>query len=224
MTWARPATGWAAGLDDGAWQALAVRGRHRKMARGSTLFAQGERTGAVAILVDGRLKIARVTDDGTEALLAVRGPGDLVGELAALDGRPRSASVTALEPASLLVVEAGVFRSWLRAYPDVALRLLAVLAGRLRDADIVRAEFPATDVTARLARRLLQLAAQYGEPDGDTVRIDLPVTQDDLAGWVGASREAVAKGMRRLRDAGAVTTARRQVAVRDVAALRRLAR
>lgn len=224
MTRAKPGTGWARDLAPSAWSDLDARARLRRLSRGSALFVQGEGPGAAAVLLEGRLKVVHVADDGTESLLAIRGTGDLVGELSVLDGAPRSATVTALEPAAALVVDADGFRAWLQAHPEAMLELLALVAARLRDADSTRAQFATADVTARLARRLLELAARYGEPGSGGVRIDLPVTQEDLAGWVGASREAVAKGMRRLRQRGAVVTGRRRVEVCDLAALRRLAR
>lgn len=178
----------------------------------------------MAVVLEGRVKVVRLTDSGAATLLAVRGPGELLGELSALDGRPRSATVTALESGRLLIIAAERFRQWLSGHPVPTVQLLTVLAGRLREADRARAVFATTDVGSRLAQRLLELAATYGVPEGDTLRIDLPVTQHELAGWVGGSREAVAKAMHRMRARGVVGTGRRSVTVLDVDSLRRLAR
>jgi CRP-like cAMP-binding protein len=91
---------------------------------------------------------------------------------------------------------------------------------KLRDADRKRVEFGAYDTPGRVARRLLELVDRYGENEGDNVRISLSLTQDELAGWTGSSREAVSKALREFRDRGWVTTGRRSIIVLDVDALR----
>jgi CRP/FNR family transcriptional regulator, cyclic AMP receptor protein len=154
-------------------------------------------------------------------LLALRGPGDVVGELSALDRRPRSATVTAAGSVEALMLDAAVFRRFLEAHPPVLLRLLTVLSRRLRDADRDRIEFASRDTFGRLAVRLVQLAEEFGEagPQGVTVR--LPITQQELASWVGSSREAAAKALRRLRGRDLVRTGRMTITIPDLDALRR---
>ena len=144
-----------------------------------------------------------------EILLAVRGPGALLGEVSAVDGGPRSASVAALEPVEAVVLTAAVFVDFLRSHAAAATVLLQLVVARLRDADRKRIEFAAYDIASRVARRLVELAERFGEPDDKGVRITVALSQDELAGWVGASREAVAKALRVLRDRGLVTTGRR---------------
>jgi CRP-like cAMP-binding protein len=153
----------------------------------------------------------------------VRGPGALLGELSAIDGAPRGASVAALEPVEAVVVPVAAFVDFLRSHAAAAVVLLQLVAGRLRDSDRKRVEFAAYDIAARVARRLLELAERFGEPDEHGVRITVALSQDELAGWVGASREAVAKALRVLRDRGLVTTGRRTMTVLDLAGLRRRA-
>ena len=101
--------------------------------------------------------------------------------------------------------------------------LIRSIVGRLRDADLKRIEFGAFDILGRVARRLVELADRFGEPSPDGIRITLPLSQDELAGWVGGSREAVSKALRTLRDRGYLTTARRAMTIRDVDAVRRRA-
>ena len=101
--------------------------------------------------------------------------------------------------------------------------LLRLVTSRLRDADRKRVEFGAFDIAARVAGRLVELADRFGEPVPDGVRIPVPLSQDELAGWVGASREAVAKALRVLRDRGLLTTGRRTMTVLDLDGLRRRA-
>jgi CRP/FNR family cyclic AMP-dependent transcriptional regulator len=210
-------------LDPAERTALFAVGRRRRVAGSGYLIAEGGPSDAVYIVLSGRVKAFSSTDRGGEVVLAVRGPGALIGELGAIDGGPRGASVTALEPVDALVVPCEAFRAWLQAHPRMLFRLLVAVTGRLRDADRKRVEFGAHDTIARVASRLVELADRFGEPSGGRVRITLPITQDELAGWVGASREAVVKALRSLRDRGYVETGRRAVVVCDLAALRRRA-
>ena len=143
--------------------------------------------------------------------------------MSAVDGAPRSASVAVLEPVVALVVPIAAFIEFLRAHGDAGIALLQLVTTRFRDADRKRVEFAAYDIPARVARRLVELADRFGEPDGRGVRIAVAQSQDELAGWVGASREAVAKALRVLRDRGFLATGRRTMTVLDLEGLRRRA-
>jgi CRP/FNR family cyclic AMP-dependent transcriptional regulator len=211
-------------LDAADRAALAERGRPRRWPTGASLFLEGDRSSTVLVIVSGRVKVFSLTESGEEVLLAVRGPGALLGELSAVDGSSRSASVAALEPVVALVVGVAEFVEFLRAHPGAAMVLMRLITSRLRDADRKRVEFGAFDIAARVAGRLVELADRFGEPAPDGVRIAVPLSQDELAGWVGASREAVAKALRVLRDRGLVTTGRRTMTVLDLDGLRRRAR
>ena len=211
-------------LDEQDRAALVERGRQRRWPTGATLFLEGDRSEAVLVVVSGRVKVFSLTEQGDEVLLAVRGPGALLGEFSALDGGLRSATVTALEPVTGLVVPSPAFVEFLRTHGQAATVLLQLVIARLRDADRKRVEFGAFDIAARVAGRLVELAERFGEPDGNGVRISVALSQDELAGWVGASREAVAKALRVLRDRGYITTGRRTMTVLDLDGLRRRAR
>ncbi|MGH8994394.1 MAG: Crp/Fnr family transcriptional regulator [Acidimicrobiia bacterium] len=210
-------------LTPGERDRLFETGRRRRFPRGSTLFNEGELSDRVVVLLAGRVKVSYFTEHGREVVLAVRSPGDLLGELSALDGEPRSATATALEPVEALVLTVARFRDFLCAHPQVAIGLLQMLSRRLRDADRQRVEFGAYDSVGRVARRLLELAEDFGVPDGGGVRITVSLTQEELAGWVGASRKAVGNALQSLRSRGLVETRRRSITVRDVEALRRRA-
>jgi CRP/FNR family transcriptional regulator, cyclic AMP receptor protein len=215
-----PAGGFAAALTAEERQALMADGRRRRFPKGSTLFNEGDRSDRIVILVSGRVKVSYFTDDGREVVLAVRSPGDLLGELSTLDGEARSATATALEPVDAVLVPAGQFRTFLETHPHAALMLLELLSRRLRDADRKRVEFGAYDTVGRVARRLVELAQEFGERDGEGVRITLPLSQDELAGWVGASRKAVGNALAWLRRRGLIETRRRGITVLDPGALR----
>jgi CRP-like cAMP-binding protein len=146
-------------------------------------------------------------------VLAFSGPGDLLGELSALGGSPRVATVRALESMSALAIASADFESFLNTNPRVALVILRVVIARLRDADRQQVEFAAYQTVTRVARRLVELAERYGEASGGTIRITLPISQEELAGWAGASREAITKALRDLRAVGLIETRRRHIIV-----------
>ena len=172
------------------------------------------------MLLAGRVKVTCITSDGREVVLGFRGPGELVGELSAIDGRPRSGGITALEIVETLTIPAADFQAYLGRHPRVAMLVMRMLTERLRDADRKRIEFAAADTTGRVAARLVELAERFGVEEEGGVAIDLPLTQEELAGWCGASREATAKALHTLRSLGWVDTARRRLTVHDLASLR----
>lgn len=187
----------------------------RRWPTGSVLFHEGDRADRVLLVRRGRVKIVATESNGTDTLLALRGVGELVGEMAAIDGTPRSATAVALGEVECSVVAADRFREILHSEPDVALALLSVVAARLREAEGRRVEHGALDTVQRLARRLVELAVVDPVVDG--------LNQDDLAALIGASREAVAKALQALRKGGLVRTGRRSIEVLDLEGLRRRA-
>ncbi|WP_018655750.1 Crp/Fnr family transcriptional regulator [Actinomadura flavalba] len=200
-------------------------GTARDFRRHEIIFREGECSIWVAVLTRGRVKASSDREQGGEALLDVRGPGALLGELAAIDGLPRSATVTALEPVRALTFPGETFMEFLRTHGGASVLIMRTLSARFRDADRKRAEFGAFDATGRLTHRLVELAERFGEVDEDasgSVRITLSLSQEELAGWVGASREAVSKALGNMRRDGLVETGRRSLVVHDLAALRRL--
>lgn len=148
------------------------------------------------LLLTGRVKIYSLTEQGTEIVLAVQGPGTLLGELSVVDGAPRAVSVRELEPLQAIAVPAPAFLSFLRGHPNAALRMVQMIIGRLRDVDRKRAEFGAFDTLGRVSLRLVELAERFGTREERGIRITEPFTQDELASWIGSSREAVAKALR----------------------------
>jgi CRP/FNR family cyclic AMP-dependent transcriptional regulator len=203
------------------WDTLEQRGRRRTYERGQVLFFEGDQGGSVIALRSGRAKVSVQTLPGRELLLAVKGPGELIGEMSALDGRPRSATATAMETVQALVVSASVFQEFLKAHPRVTLRLLQTLAAELRDTDELIADRDAGDTLSRTARRLVHLATRYGEHNGGNTHVSLALTHADLASWIGVSREATSRALSQLRLAGYITTERRSITVIDLPGLRR---
>jgi len=203
--------------------ALFADGRRQVLRTGTVLVHEGDASSRVILLLAGRVKASSSTDEGLETVLGFRGPGEILGELSALDDEPHIATVTVVEDGEAIVVAASRFLAALRADPDLALGLLHRLTRRLREADRRLAEFAAFDVTGRVAHRLTELADTTGTIEDGGIRIGIPLSQRELAAWVGASREAVNKSMAILESQGLVAVARRRIVVRDLDGLRRRA-
>lgn len=199
---------------------LRAHSRPQRFARGAQLMAERQVGDRVMVILEGRAKVTCVTDDGRDVVLGFRGPGDLLGELSAIDGLPRSGAVTAVDPVEVLTMGSADFQGFLARHTDVAFSLLRTVTERLRDADRKRIEFASADTVGRVAARLVELAERFGEREGDAVVISLPLTQEELAGWCGASREATAKALQQLRTLNWVDTGRRRIVLHDVASLR----
>jgi CRP/FNR family transcriptional regulator, cyclic AMP receptor protein len=207
-------------LGDAEREALLGLGVVRTFERASALMFQGEREDRVMMLLEGRAKVTRIDDSGHETLLSIRDPGDLLGELAFIDGDPRVATVVALERVTALVTPAHALRRHLETTPRVAVVLLEIVANRLRDATIKRSQFGTADTMGRLAARILELADRYGEPSAEGTSLTSPLSQEDLAAWTSASRAGVADALRAMRELGWIETSRRVMTVVDADALR----
>ena len=203
--------------------ALAARGTVRTCARGQALLHEGQVPDRVLMLRTGRVKVYRTTPAGKEIVLAVRGAGELVGELAAIDQAPRSASIVAVDRVEALVVSSADFRGFLLEHPAAALALLEIVIRRLRDADAKRIEFASLTTIGRVALRIVELAERFGKQEGDAIHVALPLSQEELAGWTGASLESVARALQTMRTLGWIETRRREIRVLDLEAIRRAA-
>jgi CRP-like cAMP-binding protein len=205
-------------------EALFAAGARRRYRRGSTLFLEGDRGDHVVVILEGRVRVSVAGADGRDLVVALRGPGDVLGELAAIDPtEPRSASAHAIEPVLVHVLSSDDFERFLERTPRAAVALLRTLTRRLRDAARTQMEYGSFATVSRVARRIEELVQLHGESTPDGVVIGVPLTQEELAGWVGASRESVARALRQLRAQGVISTGRRRLVVHDSAALARYA-
>jgi CRP/FNR family transcriptional regulator, cyclic AMP receptor protein len=185
------------------------------------LFHEGDLSDWVVLVADGRVKISAAAADGKEVLLAICGSGELLGELSAIDAGPRSVTSTAIDAVDSHVVTSEESPAFLASSPGASLALLGSLTGRVRDSDRRRVEFVALDCLGRVATQVADLAERYGVTLEDgTTRVDIPLSQDELAGLTGASREAVGKALQLFRRRGWIATARRSIAVLDLDRLR----
>lgn len=188
---------------------LARRGTVRSIARNAVFITEGERGDSLYVILAGRVKVFVSDADAREMILDIHGPGDYVGEMA-LDGRPRSASVMALEPTTVSVLTREALRAAIAENPDVAMNLIGTLIERARIAtDNVR-NLALMDVYGRVARLLLALAKE--RPDGK-LAVPERMTQQDIADRVGASRDMVSRIFKDLTIGGYVTVVDRQITI-----------
>jgi CRP/FNR family cyclic AMP-dependent transcriptional regulator len=203
-------------LDDADRMELESAGRRMTLPKGTLLF-EGDTSGRVALILDGTARVFATATNGREVLVTVVGPGEILGEMAALDGHPHSASVTALDDVVAVLIPTTTFRSILLGNARVATAVATRLTRELRRVMHQRVDLEAYEVPARLASVLVELHDRFARGDGP---VELPVSQRELAEWCGASREAVTKAMATFRDRGWVRTRRGTVMVDDVDALR----
>ncbi|MBR5951559.1 MAG: Crp/Fnr family transcriptional regulator [Actinomycetaceae bacterium] len=191
--------------------------------RGDTLFHEGDDGDRFYIVTEGKVKLSHTSDDGRENLLAVLGPGEVIGELSLFDLGKRSSTVVAIAPTRLLALAHADMRRYLLEHTGLALSMLRELAGRLRHTNEQLTDLVFSDVPGRVAKALLDLANRFGErtPEGIYVAHDL--TQEELAHLVGASRETVNKSLADFVSRGWIRLERRAVLLIDVPRLQRRA-
>jgi CRP/FNR family cyclic AMP-dependent transcriptional regulator len=175
-------------FDAGALARVLTGVRPLRCERNDTLFHEGDHAAEMYVVRSGRVAIGRRSPDGRETLVALMEAGDLFGEMSLFDGESRSASARALEASELLAIPFHLVKESLDTRPELLWNVVALLAGRLRSTDAALADAVFLDVTGRTAKRLLELA-------GDAEEFLLPITQEELAGLVGASRERVNKAI-----------------------------
>ena len=176
------------GLDAEVLADLAVYSYCRRLERGNTLFSAGDRPDAMYVVLSGRIAIVTTAPDGRDSVISLMEEGDLFGEMGLFDGRGRSASARALEASEVLAVPYGPVRKLYEQQPDHLWRVVSMLVRRLRATGSALTDAVFLDVVGRTAKRLLVFA-------GDDDSFVLPVTQEELAAMVGASRERVNKAI-----------------------------
>jgi CRP-like cAMP-binding protein len=190
-------------------------GRSHQFDAGQTLLRQGDRERCTYVLLDGMVKVT-VIEDEFEAVVALRGRGDVVGELAAVTGKPRTASIVAGLAGTARVISGKMFAGFLDRNPDVARELIAIQAERLTWANRRRAEFANRPAQVRIERTLAELARTFGPADDP---VDIPLSQRELASLVGARLRATEVALKELEDRGAILRRYRIVTVVDRARL-----
>ena len=185
-----------AGLPDEEIERLGALLRPRRYRRGEVIFLEGDQGTSLCLIAEGRVRIQLTSADGREVVITVYGPGEIFGELALLDGEPRSADAIAQDAARVFWLQRDDFAAFLDNHPSAAMTMLASLSRRLRHTTRVVQDATFRDVPSRLARVLLDLATRHGRPVEHGILIDTRVTQGELAAMVGASRETVNRALR----------------------------
>lgn len=206
-----------AGLSDSELADVAARLVTRSFGRGVFIFHKDSPGQTLYIIQSGRVRIFILSESGQEISLNVYGAGEVIGELGFLDGQPRSASAVTLEPTVTLALRREDFFQRLEDQPRLAMRLLEVMAARLRYATAYAEGLAFLDVNGRVAMRLLELGDRFGvqSPRGAGLELDLGLTQAELASWVASSRETVNKVLSTFRDQGLIELVGQRITILD---------
>ena len=188
--------------------------RRRSYRRGETLYHQGDLGSVVHVIVEGRVQVVIPSESGEEAVLTVLGPGDVHGEMALLDGEPRSATVVALEPVVTAIISRESFLDLLKRSPGAVEGVLAGLARTIRRLSSEVGDLMFLDLQGRLAKKLLELADIHGHEAEDGIEIQAALTQEDLAGMIGATRPRVNQLLGSFEDRGAISRRNRRIIIR----------
>ncbi|MBI5329482.1 MAG: Crp/Fnr family transcriptional regulator [Betaproteobacteria bacterium] len=168
------------------------------------IFREGEPGDHLLVVLEGRVKVSLTSAEGKEAILSLMGPGEALGEVALLDGESRSATVTAMEDCSCLVIWRRDFLPMLEKYPQLALKLLEAMAHRLRSASDLVGSLSFLHLPARLARILINLGQHYGRVMSEGIQINLKLSQEELGNLAGVSRESVNRQLRAWEEEGVI--------------------
>ncbi len=204
-------------LPDGQRDALLRSGSAGRMERAEILVRDGDPAHSAFVLLAGHVKIHKSNREGTEVVLELLGPGDLLGEVAIARDAFRSATVTALDAVEHVVIPVTRLRAYFVEHPTALFALLDLTLARLHRSNARRIEYATSGSLARVASRLVELAERFGTPQPDgAIDVKLPITQDELASWSSSSRESTARALRTLRTLHLIETNRRQLIVKDL--------
>lgn len=194
--------------------------RRLRASKGQTVLGRGSQCRDVYFVLEGRLQVVIYSSTGKDVLLRILEPGEMFGELAAIDGHPRSASIVAVSDARLLLMKQQDFMAFLESSPELGLWLGRYFAGQVRDLTERIFELTLLNVQARLHCELLRLI-RSAERGSGAARINPAPTHAELAARIGTSREAVSREMRELAKAGVIRGGRRRIEVVNIGALER---
>jgi CRP/FNR family transcriptional regulator, cyclic AMP receptor protein len=195
---------------------LIAGGRTRHIREKEVVFSKGDRAAQAFLILDGRVKVSASSEDGKEIIFAILGAGELLGEIALIEGNEHSASVIAIEPTDLLALERKDFIRLIREDSDVALSLLTTVCSRLRGASELAEDLSFLPLPVRLAKRLIALAHTYGIASTRGIRIGLHLCQQELANMVSTTRESVNKQLAVWQGEGLISMRKGYLTVIDI--------
>jgi CRP/FNR family cyclic AMP-dependent transcriptional regulator len=194
--------------------------RRENLRKGEILFRKGDEGTAIYLILQGRIKIS-ISRRMDTVTLAILGPGEFLGEMALLDGLPRSADAIALEDSYLYVLNRKDFLSFLVNNEKAIHAVLSALSMRLRKTDDLLAEMCFLNLSIRLAHKLVDLAELQAPDEKNPGEYALKISQQELANILGVTRESVNKELKQLRDKGVVSTARNCIHINNIASLKK---
>ena len=185
-------------------EAVSLVARKKTLQRREELFHKGDHGGEVYVVASGKLKALTTSAEGDDVVFSILGPGEVFGEVALLGATPRTATVSAIEDCRLLVIDRRDFMSFLRTNHEVSVKLLSVLAMRLKRVSELVEDTLFLNLPLRLAKKLLSLSHAYGEEVAEGIRIDLRLSQEEWGDLVGTTRESINKQLRNWTEAGII--------------------
>ena len=209
------------GLAEEEIQELMALAKRRTFRSGEVIFHRDDPGQVLYVMKEGKVKICLISPDGQEISLAVLGKGDCFGEFAILDSLPRSADAVAMEKVECYTLQRSDFHNAVMKNPKIAIQIMEVLTKRLRTTDEMIEDLIFLDVPGRVAKKLLELADSHGVKVEDGVRIDVRLTQQELASMVGASRESVNKVMGYFTDKRFISSDKHRITLLRITELRR---
>src|SRR2546429_6308079 len=209
------------GLNDQEVQDLISVAKKRTFRTGEVIFHRDDPGQILYIIKEGKVKICLISPDGQEISLVVFGKGEYFGEFALLDGLPRSADAIALEKVECYTLQRSDFHNAIMKNPKIAIQIIEVLTRRLRSTDQMVEDLIFLDVYGRVAKKLLELADTHGTKVDDGTRIDVRLTQQEIASMVGASRESVNKVMGYFTDKNFISTDKHKITLHRISDLER---
>jgi CRP/FNR family transcriptional regulator len=205
-----------ADLSPNELQLLAARTVRKLFAAGELLFSEGEPCNGLHIIVRGKVRIFKTSVNGREQVLALNGPGDTVAELPVFDGGAYPASASVVEDAEIAFISRRDFHAYCLEHPEVALKVLAQVGGRLRRLVGIIEELSFTTIRQRLIAALLKLAQSEGRKTERGIEFQLPATHQELASQLGTVRELISRNLMRLQAEGLLDVDARHIVVRDI--------
>jgi CRP-like cAMP-binding protein len=187
----------------------------RRLAAREELFHKGDPGSSVYLIASGRLKAMTTSSDGDDVVFSIMGPGENFGELAVLQEGRRTATIVAIDASELVVLDRRELLPFLRRHPEASVALLAVIARRLERVSELLEDTHFLNLPARLAKRLLTLAENYGEKTGEGIKIKLRLSQTELGDLVATTRESINKQMRIWTEEGVASMDAGYVTIRD---------
>ena len=210
------------GLTPEELQLLAARTVRKSFAAGELLFTEGEPCHGLHIIARGKVRIFKTSAGGREQVLAVNNPGESVAELPVFDGGPFPASAMAIETAEIAFISRRDFQAYCMEHPEVALKVLATVGGRLRRLVGIIEELSFTTIRQRLITALLRLAEIEGKRTERGIEFQLPASHQELANELGTVRELISRNLMRLQAEGLIDVDARQIVVKDIKGLKAL--